>query len=403
MNKTWQIIKYEYTKHVLTKRFLFGLLSLPLTITLMLAVVFLIGYFSINTEPIGIVDQSGIIQDISSPIEEGSLFNPKITFQLYRGEEQAKSDLNAEIIQAYYIIPKEYPQNTHVQLFYNEQPEHNAQAQFNQLVRRNLKLFDNIDPPIWERLQSGNITTVTSLDGSREMNQNQWYQILTPLVAGILLIIVVMTSGGYLLQAVVEEKENRTMEIVISSVSPSKLMAGKIIGNIGVGLTQLAVWLLFGWLALAIGGRFWPVLADFSLPTNYILVLLLTLTPTFIMVAAIMAAIGSTMTEMQEAQQVSSLFSLSMTIPYYFIGAIMENPNSTLTKALNFFPLTSSLTLLFRMGFTVIPTWQILLTITILFLFALAAVWFAGRAFRLGMLQYGKKLSIKEVLKRGQA
>ena len=196
-----------------------------------------------------------------------------------------------------------------------------------------------------------------------------------------------MTSGGYLLQAVVEEKENRTMEIVISSVSPSKLMAGKIIGNIGVGLTQLAVWLLFGWLALAIGGRFWPVLADFSLPTNYILVLLLTLTPTFIMVAAIMAAIGSTMTEMQEAQQVSSLFSLSMTIPYYFIGAIMENPNSTLTKALNFFPLTSSLTLLFRMGFTVIPTWQILLTITILFLFALPCLPVASSGWD---AQYGK-------------
>ncbi len=78
---------------------------------------------------------------------------------------------------------------------------------------------------------------MTSVDGSRQMRSDQWFQIFTPFIAGVMFIVVVMTSGGYLLQAVVEEKENRTMEIVITSVSPSRLMLGKIIGNIGVGLT----------------------------------------------------------------------------------------------------------------------------------------------------------------------
>jgi ABC-2 type transport system permease protein len=222
--------------------------------------------------------------------------------------------------------------------------------------------------------------------------------IFTPFVAGLMFFIVVMTSGGYLLQAVVEEKENRTMEIMVTSVSPNQLMTGKIIGNIAVGLTQLFFWLIFGWIGLKIGGFFWPVLQDFSLPTNYVLVLFLVLLPSFVMVAAIMSAIGSTMTETREAQQISSLFSLPIMIPYYLASPIMMNPNSILAIALSFFPLTAPVTILIRMAVTVVPLWQIVLNVLILILFAIAAIWFAGRAFRMGMLRYGKKLSIKEVL-----
>ncbi len=402
MAKIWQIIKHEYIKHVFTKRFLFGLLSLPLMICLMFAVVLIVTAFSLNTEPVGIIDHAGILQEISPPTEKGSPFNPQITFLSYDSEDQANSDLNAGTIQAYYVIPENYPQNTQVILTFNEEPDSGVQSQFTQLIRTNLEPFRDMDPQIWERLQSGNNITTLSLDNSREVKQDQWYLILLPFIAGILFIVVVMTSGGYLLQAVVEEKENRTMEIVVTSVSPNKLMAGKIIGNISVGLTQLIAWLIFGWIALKVGGRFWPILGEFSLPMNYILILLLTLLPAFIMVAAIMAAIGSTMTEIQEAQQVSSLVSLSMTVPFYFSNMFMMNPNGPFATALSFFPLTSALTLLMRIGFTVVPTWQIVVIIAILILSALAAVWFAGRAFRLGMLQYGKKLSIKEVLRRGQ-
>lgn len=402
MAKIWQIIKHEYIKHVFTKRFLFGVLSLPIFVCLMFAVVLIVTAFSMNTDPVGIIDHAGILQEIFPPAEKGSLFNPQITFLPYDSEDQANSDLEAGTIQAYYLIPEDYPQNTRVKLTYNEEPASNVQTQFIQLIRKNLEPFQEMDPQIWERLQSGSNITTLSLDNSREVNQDQWYLILIPFIAGILFIIVVMTSGGYLLQAVVEEKENRTMEIVVTSVSPNKLMAGKIIGNIGVGLTQLFAWLIFGWIALKVGERFWPALAEFSLPANYIVILLLTLLPAFIMVAAIMAAIGSTMTEMQEAQQISSLVSLSMTIPFYFSNMFMMNPNGPFATALSFFPMTAALTLLMRMGFTVVPTWQIVVIVAILILSALAAVWFAGRAFRLGMLQYGKKLSIKDVLRRGQ-
>jgi ABC-2 type transport system permease protein len=249
-------------------------------------------------------------------------------------------------------------------------------------------------------MEEGNLITTTSLDGSREIREDQWYTIFTPFIAGIMFVIVVMTSGGYLLQAVVEEKENRTMEIVITSVTPAQLMTGKIIGNIGVGLTQLVVWLIFGWIGLRVGGQFWPILQDFSISTDYILLLLAVMLPAFVMVSAIMAAIGSTMTEVQEAQQVSGLISLLMSIPYFISSTIMMNPNGTLPVILSYFPLTAPSTIIMRSGFTVIPTWELVINISILVAFALFAIWFASRAFRMGMLRYGKKLSIKEIFRK---
>jgi len=230
------------------------------------------------------------------------------------------------------------------------------------------------------------------------MRQDQWYTTIVPMVAGIMFFIVVMTSGGYLLQAVVEEKENRTMEILITSVTPKQLMTGKIIGNIGVGLTQLVVWLIFSWVGLNIAGQFFPVVQDISISTDYIAVMMLVFLPSFVMVAAIMAAIGATMTEAKEAQQISSLFSLPMMIPYYLSSTIMMNPNGTLATFLSYFPITAPITLIMRMGFTVVPAWQIAINIAILVIFAILAIWFAGKAFRMGMLRYGKKLSIKDVL-----
>jgi len=398
--KIWHIIKYEYSRHVFQKRFLFSLLSLPFAVVAMVGVVLLMGVFSMDSTPVGYIDHSGILADPLRLETSGDIFDPLIEFRAYQDEDLARTDLEAGEIQAYYILPEDYVESLSVELFYLEEPGSGVQSQFRSFVRRNLMEAENIDPQLEKRLSEGSLVTVEALDGSRTMREDQWFLIFTPFIAGILYIIVVMTSGGYLMQAVVEEKENRTMEIVITSVTPGQLMTGKIIGNIAIGLTQLVIWLLFGWLGLVVGGYFWPVLQDFSLPANYILILIVLLLPSFVMISALMAAIGATMTEMREAQQISGMFSISTTIPFYVSSMIMMNPNGTLATVLSFFPLTSPITILMRMGFAVVPTWQIALNIVLLVIFAVLAIWFAGRAFRMGMLQYGKKLSLKEIFRK---
>lgn len=400
MTKIWKIIKYEYTRHVFKKRFLFSLLSFPAIVLVMVGAAFLIANFIVNTNPVGYIDRSGVLDQPIRQDQTGDIFNPSVDFISYTNTDQAEADLDSELIQAFFVIPETFPENPDIQLIFDEEPTWEIKNQFLGFVRQNLKIYQSLNPKIRTRLDEGSIVTITSLDGSREMREDQWFLVFTPFIAGILFVIVVMTSGNYLLQAVVEEKENRTMEIVISSVNSGQLMTGKIIGNIAVGLTQLIIWFIFGWIGLKVGGQFWPILQDFSLPPNYILVLLLVLLPAFVMIAAIMAAIGATMTDAREAQQFSSMVSLPIMIPYYISSSIIENPNGPLAIGLSYFPLTAPITTIMRMSFTVIPAWQIALNIGILVLFAVLAIWFAGRAFKLGMLRYGKKLSFGEVLRK---
>lgn len=400
MIKTWQVIKYEYVRHVFRKRFLVSLLSLPLAVIALIVVSYLIASFSINSSPVGYIDRAGVIDETLIVEENGDVFDPVISFLAYDDEEQALEALEAGEIQAYFIIPETYPETLDVRLIYADVPDSIVQSQFTNIIQQNLIAAETLTPEVEERLKEGSLVTLAALDGSREVREDQWFMIFTPFIAGTMFIVVVMTSGGYLLQAVVEEKENRTMEIVITSITPGQLMTGKIIGNIAVGLTQLIIWSIFLWIGLSIGGNFWPILQDFSLPANYILVLLLVMLPAFVMVAALMAAIGSTLTEVREAQQVSGMFSLPITIPFYVSTIIMENPNGTLAMILSYFPLSAPITILMRMAFTVVPTWQLVINIATLILFAIFAIWFAGRAFRLGMLLYGKKLTLGEVFRR---
>lgn len=400
MTKIWQVIKYEYTRHVFRKRFLVILLSLPMAVIALVLLSYMIASFAINTTPVGYIDPANVIDEALIVEEGGSVFDPVISFLPYSDEAQALEALESGVIQAFFILPEDYPESLDVQLTYLEEPDNTVQDQFTDIVQNSLIAAENLTPEVEERLKESSLITFVALDDSREVREDQWFLIFTPFIAGAMFIIVVMSNGGYLLQAVVEEKENRTMEIVITSVSPNQLMTGKIIGNIAVGLTQLVVWLIFLWIGLSIGGNFWPVLKGFSLPANYILVMLLVMLPAFVMVAALMAAIGSTMTEMREAQQVSGMFSLSITIPFYVSTIIMENPNGTLAMILSYFPLSAPITILMRMAFTVVPTWQLAINVAILVLFAIFAIWFAGKAFRMGMLQYGKKLPLKDVFRR---
>lgn len=403
MTKIWQIIKYEYTRQVFKKRFLFSLLSLPFMIVAMAVASVAVAVFTHNGSPIGYVDHSGVLVNAVPLDIEGNIFEPAFEFVSYPHEEQALADLKAERIQAYYVIPENFPETQDVDLYYQNTLGTGAQAQFRQYMLQNLDTFQDLDPQVKERLQAGSQLTMATLDGRREMRADQWFMMVVPIIAGVTFIIVVLTSGGYLLTSVVEEKENRTMEIVITSVTPTQLMTGKTIGNVSIGLTQLIVWLVFAWIGLFVAGYFWPFLRDFSIPGDMIIVMVLLFLPAFVMVAAIMSTIGAIMTEMQEAQQISGLFSMLVTIPFYVVTPIMTNPNGTLAVILSYFPLSAPITVLMRMAFTSLPVWQLTLNILILVVFAVASVWLAGRAFRMGMLEYGKKLSFKDLLRKTEA
>ncbi len=398
MSKFLRIILYEYSRHVLRKRFIFALLSVPLMIGLMMGISIVAAVLSINTSPIGYIDQSGFLAHPVQLPPSNDFFTRRVEVVPYQTETEAKAALESGVIQAYYILKPDYLYTADASLVFLKEPDSSITSQFTDFLRANL--LASQPAAIAARITEGTDYTIQSPDGKQSLSGSQWYNILVPIVAGVLFIIVILTSGGYLLRAVVEEKENRTIEIIMTSVSSGQLMAGKIIGNIGVGLTQILAWMIFIGLLVLVGKSHFQWIQQLQISGNFVLLMLLALLPAFVMVAALMAAIGSTTSKSREAEQISGLFSLPISVPYILIMAIITNPNSPLSLFLSFFPLTAPVTLTLRAAFTEIPVWQEALNLLVLFLCAAGAVWLAARTFRLGMLRYGKRISWREIFSR---
>lgn len=395
MKKLWFVIRYEYLRHVLRKGFILAVLSVPFWLLLMLVVVFILVSLETDDKPLGYVDNSGLLEN---PIQLSQPAFPETLIPMvsYEREELARAALEAGELQVYFVLPAQYPESLDVQMVYVEQPASSAISQFRDFLRRNL--LERQSPQVAQRLIGGpeiRFVTLTEEDSSGTLGVV--FRFLLPAFGGIVLMVAIFTSSGYLMQAVVDEKENRTMEIMITSVSPTQLMAGKVLGLIAVGLTQILLWLFMG---LAVLFTLTRSLTIFSLPRldlgNFWLVLAVII-PAFVMVSALMAAIGATVTEAREGSQITGLITLPIMIPFILFGVLAENPDGVLAIALSVFPLTAPMTILIRSGFTLIPAWQLALSIGLLVFSAAGSLWLAGQAFRLGMLRYGQRVRLNEL------
>ena len=398
MNKFWRVAWYEYTRHVLRWRFLFAMLSVPVLIGITIGISILSTVMAEDSSPIGYVDLSGQLANPKYPPVNTSFFDRSVEIRRYSTEAEAMTGLDAKEIQAFYVLKADYQQNRQVKLVSKKEISNSAQGDFRAFLK--LNLLSGEPDAVAQRISEGTSYIIQSADGSRSMSEEDWFNILAPIMTGLLFIIVILSSGGYLLQAVVEEKENRTIEIIITSVSPDELMAGKIAGDIAIGLTQLFFWILMVALTLAVSRNMVDWVQRIQISADYVLLLVVAMIPSFVMVAALMAALGATVTESREAQQISGMLSLPIMIPFYLVYPIMTNPNGALALGLSFFPITAPVTLTMRAAFTQIPTWQLVLNILELTVCAVGAVWLAARTFRLGMLRYGKRLSWREIFSK---
>jgi ABC-2 type transport system permease protein len=188
------------------------------------------------------------------------------------------------------------------------------------------------------------------------------------------------------------------MEILITSVSPLQLIGGKTFGLIGVGLTQMTIWIspvvLLFVLSLSVTGASLaslPKVASFGL-------LLLTFIPTFILISAVMMLIATSVADERESQLFSSFFILPLSIPMFTFLQIIEYPNSPLAMGLSLFPITAPVTLGLRIAFTDVPPAQFLLSFLITSVCAIIAIWGASKTWRYGILRYGQGLRLREFM-----
>lgn len=394
MNKFLRVALHEYKRHVFNKRFLMGILSVPLIGIVMVGLIFLILSMENNTTPLGYVDYSGLLADpLPAPAPEKP-YKP-VPMLAFETEADARSALEAGQIQGYYVIPADYRASGHLTAVFNDKISRPARRQFYDFLAVNL--LRGLDPAVADRLLGGSEVTILSPDGSRVASEQTIFSFVLPMLIGIAFIIAMFTTGGYLMQAVTEEKENRTIEVVLTSVSPGQFMAGKIVGDIAIGLTQILTWTVFGTLIVLGGRSSLEFLRSVQIAPQTLVLIALIILPSFVIISALTAAIGASVTEAREGQQVIGILVLPVWIPYMLMFSLMTNPNSPLAVTLSLLPFTAPLTILIRDGMTILPAWQIGVSAAVQIAAAVGALWLAGRVFRLGMLRYGKRLKLREV------
>jgi ABC-2 type transport system permease protein len=409
MPKLWRVALYEYQRRVFRRSFLLILLSLPALIALMVIVGVLAGATTTDTEAVGYVDHAGFLVDpMLPPQREGSPDDPAVGKLVpllpFPTESEAEHALQNGAIQAYYVIATDYAATARVDLVYIDYPGWNVTQQFWDFMQIN-QLRD-LAPETARRAVAGTDLIIRwpedSPGGAREFSQATFFSNLLPLVVPVLFVFLLFSSSGYLMNAVVEEKENQTMEVLMTSLSANQLMIGKVVGIVAITLTQAVGWALFAVLGVLIGGRFLGIsaLENVTIDPGLVMTTAAISAPVFVMLAALMTAVGATMARAEEAQQVTGIFMLPFMVPLWLLQPILEDSNASLAVILSLFPPTSVTTLSVRTAFGQVPQWQTIASFGLSTACAAGAMWIAGRAFRLGMLRYGKPLSLRELLPR---
>jgi len=222
---------------------------------------------------------------------------------------------------------------------------------------------------------------------------------IVPFLFGILLAVTIFVSSGYLVRSVAEEKSSRVIEIVLSSVTPQQLLAGKVVGLGALGLTQILVWIasaagLSGGLVV-LAGIMLPLLMRvevFGLALVYYIL-------GFGVYAVLIAAIGTLGSSFQESQQITGIFIFIAAIPMMLTGVIMTNPDAMVVRVLSWFPLTAPTTMMLRLPLADVPWFDVAGSIILLLVTIPVVVWLGAKVFRLGMLMYGKRPGILEIVR----
>ncbi|MBK8304216.1 MAG: ABC transporter permease [Chloracidobacterium sp.] len=445
MRKFLAVVKHEYKKIVYKWTFLLGTLLFPLIGACFAVIPAII--FSIKGEPtrIVIVDQSNKI----SPRVRENLSVDKIAAKAEQAAKDAIKDLNASqnervkqsskqmaegFIFVNYDAAGKSPEQIRTELTAKAVADEidayllvpgnidAADAKFEFLSRkagdfvagdllkdalndavRSQRLADaNIDEKIVSSLgKRVNIDTKSIDETGREKNSDML--LAASFVIGLMIYITLAIYGQVIMGAVVEEKETRIAEILFSSARPFTLMLGKLVGVGLAGLTQMSIWIasvvaLVGFLSMqADMSQIFAGLPNLT-PLMIAYFLLFFLLGYFIY-ASFYALVGSMVTTVQEGGQFSLPVTMILLVGFYFCFAVIRDPNSNLSFWVSIAPFLAPLAMPVRIIAEMPPLWQIALSVALNLLAIAGLVWLASRVYRVGMLMYGKRATIPEVLK----
>jgi len=237
------------------------------------------------------------------------------------------------------------------------------------------------------------------MDESGSKDTNAPLRFATTLLMVYMLFFVVLFYGVNVMRSVLEEKTSRVMEVMLATTRPQEMMAGKILGVGAVGLTQMGIWglsaLLLASPALAASAERFKGLVTPGTMIGFPVFFLLG----YLLYSSLYAAVGSMVNSDQESQQIQIIVTLPLIFSIMIMFSIVNEPNSSLAVWASMFPLTAPLIMYSRIAVQPPPLWQILLSIGLLVVTIYGLVVLCGRIYRVGILMYGKKPNLPEILK----
>lgn len=439
VNKIGLIIKREYLTRVRKKSFIVMSLLGPLIMAGVLT-------FALWTSLEESEDQKILVIDDNYPFFEELEGSSKLSYDVM-DVSLAKGEALLEVSDytALLYLPKNILQSKSGQLIFKKQPSIRVQRKIEETIQQYIEISKlkefNISEGDYQRLKAPfDLLTFQFKGVGADAEETNMLPAIVGLVFGILIYFFIFMYSVQVMRGVIEEKTNRIIEVMISSVKPFQLMMGKIIGVGAVGLTQFAIWILLT-LILATSGQL-LILGDkydaSSLKTpmtdvvqqqveeeqalnftqlskednlfnkirriNFpvmIAVFLFYFLGGYLLYSALMAAVGSAVDNDTDTQQFIFPITFPLLLAYILSFNVFENPSSDMAVWLSIIPLTSPVIMMIRVaiGIEAADMWQVYLSMVLLIVSFIGAVWLSGKIYRVGILMYGKKPSIREIIK----
>lgn len=425
------IIGREFNERVKKKSFIITTLLTPL---LMLALIFapmlIAGYSEESTKHIAVVDDTNIIAQQLTSTDEINFELTPLPLEIARTEY---SDCYAVLHIGSDIVTNPTDASLYTNGVAALGTEQNIAAQLTLAVQKEKMKRHDID---WQVMQQ--LNTRVSLQSVKNTQSTESAESSSTAVASVLayvlsfiLYMFLLLYGVMVMQSVIEEKNNRVLEVLVSTVRPFDMMMGKILGVASVALLQIMIWIVFiggvayfvlphvlpdeilaaldmmkqGVPASAIdGGEQMGMLQAIMMLSNIkyvggiIVWLLVFMFGGFLLYAAMFAAVGSAVDSPQDAQQLQTPIMLPIMIALFVMLTVINDPSSNVAFWFSMIPFTSPIVMMARIPYE-IPLWEIVLSAVSLYATFIAVVWGAGKIYRVGILMHGKKPNLKELLR----
>tara|TARA_R110000868_G_scaffold304437_15_gene565221 strand:- start:21881 stop:23185 length:1305 start_codon:yes stop_codon:yes gene_type:complete len=421
------VLKREYLTRVRTKSFILSTLLTPLAFIVFMAIIVIVTISDSEvTKTVGIVDNTDVLFERLHAID--SVRYKNVTqFEI---DSVKSSVLNGEI-DGYIILNDEFINQTESPtLVYGGSGGisfiESVEDHLREVVREEQLARSNVSAEVREIFESRPQLKSLKLTEEGEEEDNAIFGAAFGFILGLLIFIGVFGYGALLMRSVIEEKTNRIVEVIASSVKPIELMFGKLFGILSVALTQFGVWILsyvgLSIVAAPVAGiileaqmknlppeaaeaaaanpAFDPSsLEQFIVDPSIFVYFFIFFFVGFLIYSGIFAAIGAAVDSEQDTQQFMIPVMIPIFIGYFLNLRVMENPDSTVAVIASLFPLTAPINMISRIAATEVPFWQISLSLLLMIGTFAGLMWVAAKIYRVGILMYGKKPSYKELAK----